>query len=339
MKKLSNILIEDKSLKLYNDIELSMITESLHEPHLISIAKQLRKFADKDDNYNDGSFAGILGRFQISWDKVTSSEVQEFKAGDKNGIKLAKIPMKQWDKGGSPAVFVLIYPKDRSASDDFDYILSWAGLMNLKRNTWDYKANAYIQKPGPWSSLNRQYELVYKLQDRDFVVIDARNLQTNSLQSDRRNAQENMVLMGDEKYYKKLAEENKERYERIIAQNKANKMAVNDQICEHVQKIINDVLQLSIELAKNPVKYADVQYSISSLIQMIHSKRTYYKGQSSGQDGLLIIFNNYLSAFVDTAQGSQYKFVRDNVNKYHAELEKMLAQLDQEISKIEEKMS
>ena len=109
--------------------------------------------------------------------------------------------------------------------------------------------------------------------------------------------------MGDTEYNKKVAKENIKRYKEIISQNKLKKDKNFENIDKLVQKVLNGVMQAVMNVHKDPAKYADVSWKLSLLQEAVYDQRTYNRGNSYGDDGLLKVYNmyneNYIKAHAD----------------------------------------
>lgn len=253
-----------------------VVNEALNEPHLLELAKQLI------DDKKGLNFGKIVQNLHYKWDEITSSNVKEYEAGDKKGLTAARRII-------SSGVMGMVLGK---IDGKYKYVmLPRKDMYNLVtcRHIWDLTTGDLI------SILDGCDEIV--------VVNLGKEERTYDIKSQREIAQKGIVKMGDAEYNKKIAKENINRYKEIIAQNKIKKDKDFEKIDKLVQNVLNGVMQAVMNVHKDPAKYADVSWKLYLLQEAVYSQRTYNRGNSHGEDGLLKVYNmyneNYMHAHED----------------------------------------
>lgn len=222
-------------------------------------------------------------------------------------------------------------------------------------NIIDFKAKQYIsiydRKPGEENidykespkniSVKKEYETMAYLDNAKKVwVLPLSGHEIFDKKAARRNAQDGIVLQGDEEYYKRLAQSNVERYKKMIAKAKAEAASKTDTIAQDVQEIVNDVMDLTKAAAADPIKYADVSYDICSLVEKVYSQRQYdtKRNQGYGSDGLLILFKIYLENHLTIAKNGGHDYNRTSKDNAVKNIKTKIDQIKQQIVKIKEKI-
>ena len=255
-----------------------IVNEALNEPHLLALAKQL---IDDKKGLNFGNIIHVQ-HLHFKWDEVTSSNVKEYEAGDKKSLTAAR---KIISSGMSGMVLGKIAGK-------YKYIM----LPN--KDMYNLVTGRLI-----WNMTTG--DLITTLESCDeIVVVNLDNVErTYDIKSQRKIAQKGIVKMGDAEYNKKVARENINRYKEIISQNKLKKDKDFENIDKLVQNVLNGVMQAVMNVHKDPAKYADVSWKLSLLQEAVYNQRTYNRGNSYGEDGLLKVYNmyneNYIKAHAD----------------------------------------
>lgn len=337
MKTFNEYIFEYQTYLSYLEIDNELITEKLNDPKLLELAKYLKQFSSKN-SYNDKSFSGIFGKYNIEWDKIQESDwnkIENLKEAQKYIGKINSNSSNKYLRG------IILIERNKKISGLFSY-KTYIDFYN-NRVEYDYDNGTYsnVKKPRI-INYDKIIDMKNLLQEGDICYfLDLTPFEKSYIakKSERDRNKKGMILQGDEEFYKKLAKENIERYKKIIAKNKAEQAAKQDKLVEQVKDTINKVMELSIKIFQGGPKYADLQYSISSLIEKINSKQIWNsKGKSTGSDGLLYIFNEYLSASLDVSKNGGYDFQRRNIEIYKNKLNQIIQNIEQKITDIESKL-
>ena len=349
MKSLVEFIAESYLNEMLYDIDIEIFNESLQEPHLIEIAKWLRQFGSKNKNaWANQSFSGVFGQFTIAWDKVTENDFKTYEPGDKEGVTAAVAVHKQGDKFSNNIVLFL------DDNDRIFAILTCYGIkmMNLDRKTQQHPKNDDgTTNWSAWEDVNvapdahfikqLQKETREMCAKHKFMVLNLDNdkLKVNNKIWDRRQAHEGII--SPDMYYK-IAQENRDRYKKIIAKNKAEKLAKNDTLSTEVNEIVTKVLELTQKMMQGGAKYADLDWKVQSLLESCYGKRIYTgdyrygKSGYEGSDGLLYLFAKYVKTNMSAAGDSNWS--TGDASKLIEPVKKKIEYINKQIADIESKM-
>lgn len=289
------------SVEDYNMIEESMVNEALNEPHLLELVDQIKK------NNKDIDLKHLLfNRFEIKWDNIDSSNVREYHKIDKEALTTARNIIA--GRNGEVRGILLL----RNYKGEYTYIISY------KKDSLylGAKANRYVS---PHWADKRSSELMYMVEHADsFVAIiwDGDWAWARSKErQDRRKAREGMILNTPE-YYEDIAKENLARYKKIIAQNRANRLASSNAEFEKIDADVEAIVMKTLKLTqqyRNNVKSGtgntlnsnwDI-YKVEEINNAIYDKQVYIgydskKGRSQyiGSHGLLYLYSEFTRCFM-----------------------------------------
>ena len=334
MRQLTDIIKYNLFESFMRNIDEEIINESLQSSILQQLAKQLKPFGSKNNNnyWNNKSFSGIFGSLNVAWDKITDNDFEKYEAGDKAGIKKARAVLASGDKWINA---VILFPN--ADGKTFDSMICYRGYVNFKEHKWDYEINSYKEQPSRDFETYKQKWIKEDCEQKDFYILEIKDFEVYDIRGQRNSAKLGSFIPGDAYYYKKVAEENVERYKKIIAKRKAERAAKEDNIAQQVQEIVNKVLELSAKAATNPDKFVDIQYRIAYLLENIYStSRWDSKRGQTGTDGLLYLFKNYLSNHLSMAKDGGYGFERSAQDKTKTQIEKCIENINKRIEEIEE---
>lgn len=334
MKSLQEYLNNIYLNEAFNEVDAEIVCEKLSDPKLVKLAKSLRNFGSKNKGkFYNNSFSGIFGRYNIEWDKITESDWDYYKAGDKAGLKEVRRIIsnsKNWFDG------IALLVSGEGEDEEIRYLVSYKTLVDFKNKTWDGKDSE--PKRGTY---DKQYEITGLLEQRDkegnykysLYILDLTNRTqaVNKKRGERSQAQENIVLQGDENYYKKLAAENVERYKKIIAKAKAEKDAADDKTIVNAQEVLNDLMEVSAKIAADPIKYADISFKVYMLITDSYSK-------SANGKNLINLIGEYVYASKEVRAGSSSEYTRRNFKATKETIAKMTERIKKELDDVKAKL-
>ena len=330
MKSLVEYISEAKFNKNIELYDLNIVSESLKDPKLIELAKYLKKFASK--SYYNYSFGGLFSQFGVEWDKITESDWETITDIDKAKKTVRRVIS---NRSNSISSIVLV-----EYDGEIKYLITSYVVFDLKntKRLYDFDKNEYYDKTSPerLSGLKQSY-IVDLIKDNavTYLLDSSKMYAAQDKQSARRIAKYGIVLQGDEKYYKEVAERNIKRYKQIIAQRKAERAAQDDTLSKEVQEVLNKILELNMKIIKEPVKYADCLYSIATLAYYSYGSINKAKSGNS----LLYMYSEYVDANVKNASGkNNYDWIVDAQEKTTKQLREKIKEMKEEIAKIEAKM-
>lgn len=317
----------NRNIELY---DLNIVSESLKDPKLIELAKYLKKFASK--SYYNYSFGGLFSQFGVEWDKITESDWETITDIDKAKKIVRRVIS---NRSNSISSIVLV-----EYDGDIKYLITSDVVFDLKntKNLYDFEKGESYTKTAPerLSGLKQSY-IVDLIKDNavTYLLDSSKMYAAQDKRSARRIAKDGIVLQGDEKYYKEVAERNLKRYKQIIAQRKAERAAQDDTLSKEVQEVLNKILELNMKIIKEPVKYADCLYSIARLSYYSYGSINNAKSGNS----LLYMYSEYVDANVRNASGKNYyDWIVDAQEKTTKQLREKIKEMKEEIAKIEAKM-
>ena len=272
-------------------IKEEMINETLNEPHLLELVDQLKK----NKTYNDYK-RQLFGYHDIKWDELDSSNVKEFNKIDNDALKAARNII-----AGNNG-FILLK----------DYNGQYKSMINNDKSVLYFKKATFSYGLGPvFFNKQTSTDLISMVKNADSMVIvkwddSSGESAVYKLRRDRRDSRDGMVFNTPE-YYERVAEENIERYKKIIAKNRANGINVKEfeQIDSDVELIVQKALEFTRNLRKNS-KDKNVTWDvlhIDSINRDIYDQRQYVgysKGKSNyvGSDGLLYLYTEFTKFYM-----------------------------------------
>lgn len=350
MDNLINYIKEGFIDEMLDKINNEIITESLNAKVLQELAKQLidqvnqeKKEKEKDSYksiYNH-TFKNVFGESHIVWDKISDSDIQEIEpqSWDVKKTKIANEKLiRSVIKGDKNSI---IFSRDPETKQ-FEYvILTWGQVYTLKP-LWGQAAGRRLGSGyGRHFKDLTQREKIDLFQNKIVYVIDKVQFDSTKIKTDRYNNRQGMINF-DKYSLSKIAQDNKDRYKKIISQNKA-KNASNDQLLEETTEIINKITEITVKVAKNPIKYLDIYYDVQSLSKLVYDEKKYVeptrynkKGYYTGLNGLLRLVAKYIEAVKDSKAG--YSWGTQQMDNTVKEIKERIQKAKELIDKIEELM-
>lgn len=255
MQSIKNILF-DKIV-----VESEIITEAFSSKFLQDLAKQIHNNAVKTNNlegeygskwFTFKKFANNYGDI-IEWSKITDDNIQFYDAEDFNSMKNQ---IRKICKGDSDQCIFLYDEEDSTQITKF---ISNFGDVKYVANGKTVRYDMYSYKD---LKTTDKVDLVKR--SGGFVIIDISNAKNRILlKQQRHQARHGMIEMGNVEQYKKIAEENRKRYQDIINKRRAAKL--DPQILADIEDVMKKSLQVAAKMS-DP-KYLDKYYEISSIIR------------------------------------------------------------------------
>ena len=335
MKSIQKYVFDRITEARFKEIDAEIILEKLSDPKLIALAKQLRSFGSKNkDRWNNMSFSGIFGHFNMPWDKVAESDWKYFEPGDPNAKKMVRKIVSK-GKNQISGIALLVEADDKNS---FKYLIAFENVIDFKKkNYWSDKV-----EPGKMHA-DKQYEMLGLLDAKDSsgnykyatYVLDFNDMQNDvwRLKRERSTSKEGRVLQGNEEYYAEVARQNKDRYSKLIAKMKAEKAAKKDTLAQDAQDIINEVTDFAVRVAKDPIKYADCSWEVCKIVAHAYGTDKDVNGAN-----ILKLLANYLDLHMSLATGNSFGFQRREYDEAKKKLGDMINDLRKKIDIVKERI-
>lgn len=296
--------------------------------NLIKIRKDYYLTTEKDLRYF-GKLPSMkdLLRYSVNaqYDKITNDMVQSYKGGDANAIKQIRKIFKEDSPENVIAIGFLngnIYCFANALGTVYVYP---ANITTSRTYTLNYNDKQY-QKLEPFKQADELY----------IITIDSALRQdANNIRNKRFLDKQGMIFQGDAHFYNELAKANRERYKKIIAQNKALFTDDSD-LLEKYENVMQRVVRLSTTIAAQPDKITNSFYSYTTLMHQVYETRHYDRnGKHTGTDGLLTTFLSYTDTKRDVLKDGGYEFQQRELVMYRNNLKKILDDVEKRIDALE----
>ena len=297
-----------KSIIDYINENLQFINESF-ECDVLKRADSSIKKLQKEQNdyykemYGDTTYVRKLQSIKdvFSWipgvelSKVTNDMVSEANPSDKETIKR----IRKIIKGDLDEVCLgFINGNIKCITCDRGITYTWPVKVDVINSNISYDSPQYM-KLEPFEDCDTFYFIEF--------TEEMRNEYYNKRKKRSYNRQ-GMIYQGDASFYAKLARDNRDRYRRIIQQNRAKKLE-DDELIAQYKDIVDKTVKLSADVAANPEKYDSNFYQFTKLMENIHGKNVNYKAHSStGQDGVFVLFTKYVDLKRDVMKDGGYEY-------------------------------
>ena len=231
----------------------------------------------------------------VELSKVTNDMVSEASPSDKETMKRIRKIIKD-DLNEVCLGFI---------NDTIRCIASGGGITY----TWPVKVgviNSNVSYGSP------QYMKLAPFEDCDTVYFievteEMRNEYYNKRKK-RSDDRQGMIYQGDAYFYAKLAKDNRDRYRRIIQQNRAKKLE-DDELITQYKDIVEKTVKLSADVAANPEKYDSNFYQFTTLMENMYGKNVNYKAHSTtDKDGVFVLFTKYVDLKRDVMKDGGYEY-------------------------------
>ena len=316
-------------------ISEEMVNEAFNASIFHEIQKQFADYNKKEDEEHEKrswhsphyvKWKNVFSGFEFAWDKIKDSDVQECSKDNKKDVALAKriICHRQNHLNG----MIILHNDYEQMFDGILLSTGWETYYISFRSTWGWNRNSIR----PTEATN--------LLTKKFYLINLTNFDTGKLRNERWDAKNGSFTPGDVDYYKKIAEENRDRYKQLVAKYRAERDA-NDGISEKVSEYTQKVLAFADKISKEPIRYASLEYRIGGLLDLLRDEKRWNAGGRgvkpyySGTNGLLYLYSQYLEAKLHMSKGSSYQHQRDTYNECKKAILKVCTLIDQKIQALE----
>ena len=346
--------IEDDS----NIIEESLLLEAFKAPQLKLIAKAI-KDAGKDIPRNmQMNFKDI---YNIEWDKIEASQISEYEVDDPKCLTLAR----KYIAGGGPnnsgmmalldkdgeVVGIIKFKrfcrlKDRgnywwhdrldkysnfkelNTTDLIDIIKKCDTVLFIRFNSDNYdfdgawkKSRSRIEARQDALALKRGYERTGKVDPNSpWVLSDA-------------------ITTKQVRYYQDIADQNRERYKKLLTQIKAQRAAMSNTfagIKSRMDAAFKRYTELLVKILANPSKYESWDVSwLNDKFSEVHNSKKY----GVTHTGLFVQISQYMNYMIDISKGNNYgsKDIQANIKHYEDEILKSLDAVERKLTDLESK--
>lgn len=299
-----------------NDDE-EIITEDFSHPYLSKFVGFLK--ANKIEKHGKQSpFERMfIGGMNIAWDKIPADHFDRVELND-NGIKSVRKAV----QAENSLIFIL------NEEDDFTFVFYGKRYINcgVVKN---YNGETYWRSPLTWYDM-KITEMMNDIKRRSdckyAVIIDFSGLSVGKLQFDRREARDGMVLPGDEDYNKKIAQENRERYARLLRELKAKKNTdVDQRLLKEYTSIIERFLKLNMDFIMHPDHYGSAYTGWKG-------KNKYTVSIISGNiKELTSTWDNFIMNRHEIITGHGAKYQQDAYETHIAKISKKISVIDTDL--------
>ena len=320
-------LIGARKIMCSMEDRVEMINEALNEPHLLELETQLKKqklgFNFKDIMFPKSFYKQRQDKFYLNWDEIDSSQVRDYARINDNVIKDIRRILSATGVYG----FVLL----RDTDDEYFAIITSSKQIIFIKQPTKY-SNYELGRWRDWSysqimpMIGNAYSCViiqYEMEDRN-------NHAYKRVQ--RQNSREGMIENTPEQN-KQIAKENRARYEKLIAQIRANRNTNVDKYADKIDDIMMRYLKCLRDYSKPDTKIRN--WEMSSLNELIGDRRHWFKGHSSGDNGLLYYYEEYISN-LKTLQNGETEYVKSRqeaLKTYEESLNYMIQKIDNVLKK------
>ena len=350
-------------------IESESINEAFKAPELTRIADSIKKASDGSKDRGQRITMRDIST-SVPWDKLDSSNITEISTDDDNCYKMVrkltsnKIEnglMAMVDEEGdvyaiasgfySKTISVLqLKPRWGEVKNDTPY--SWYNHQHSKLDKWSRRLELkptelinYVSGKG-WNHPKFD-SLMFVVWGKDETRMNA-NLHTARTASKRdalafqrgHERSNDNITPKYIRYYQSIAEENRERYKKLVTQIKAQKALLTNNFMTlkaRLDSAFNRYTNLLVKVLQNPSKYDS--YDINWLNDKFHAthKRDKY---TTIETGLFRQLEVYMSYIIDASKGStgyNNRDVQQTIQDCEARISRSLDEVEKELTKLESK--
>lgn len=354
MVNLIEYIKEELVQNILESINNEIICEKLNAQILKDLAAQLLNLKNKSKENGDWkinkNFKEIFGSEYngelLEWDKISDSDITTIDAKTWEDEKLAKKNEKLIRNALKDKTKSLIITKNPEINE-FDWVIYplWHDMVALTDNS----AKSYTKKHAGDKTIslygNRKKDIknadkIELCRNKTLYIIDCEDkIKSIKDLKQKRYLDQKGSINFDPESLKRIARDNVERYKKIIAKNGLNRQH-NDKLIDRCKTIIDKVAEISVKVAKDPIRYADNLYDVDILSQYVYGEVKYqstgkYSGYYSGKNGILPTLIKYAKNLKEGKTSTIYpEMYKKDMEANKKALEKSCDEAEQLIQKL-----
>ena len=312
-----------KSKRIVCNTEESMGYDLITESFKIPILNDLDEFLKKNkDLYKYKSFKDLTYNYSwgtLKWDKIDMSyiDVEHCTSSNINKIKQRVRSAIRYDNE-----FVIVRNDDifTAFGKGKEWCFPWI-KMTLSRAQWGWDTSGDIRGMKETDIIDYVFTSSEIGKPTEFYFIPIADyksdIHTSNLRWNREEARRGMEYR-DEKYNRKIAEENNRRYKQKLTELKARKESGQDKkIIDDYAEILTKIMKANTLFINNPEKYSkyDLKFLNDDMVRLSQH------------------FNSYMDSRTDLLKGSAYSYTNDSIAKYKAEIVKRIMNINDRLLK------
>ena len=322
-----------------NVVESEMINETLNEPHLLQLAKQLKEKPVLRGRNIGSNFNVIFGhhtdesrnkpgrntRFEVPLDQLDSTNVKEYNRIDDKTDKAIRAVI---SKAGAMGLILC-----KSADDEYLFAFNHLKQYHLLSLNWGdkYQWHTPVGAREGWFTLDytQIMNMIHNYASSCVIVTWGNEEWKQYLQKriERSNARDGMIENTPEQN-EKIARENRNRYKAMAAKIRAERKDDEFQkLDQEVEDTVNAVLKVCQEARRNPDKWKP--YVITILNQLI------YGNYHSNQNGVLWLYDNFIREYISVKKGE----ASISIYGYGTDLQSRVERLREKIQQVNSYMA
>lgn len=340
--------VEDDS----NIIEESLLLEAFKAPQLKILADAIKKWKPNGEEHIRGNqyrfdFQSILN---IEWDKIESTQISEYEVSDPDTIKLIRKYIS--NKNGLEGIIVPM-----TESGEVIGIVKRKGFIRLlDRNKYTNYPELRRYETFNQYNITDIIDIIKRFADT-VLIIDLSKVDFNiawkkheervkrrndaiAYKREIENERDNNRVTADKvRYYQDIANENRQRYKRLVTQLKAKRAILSNNFINIKAKLDNvfkRYTELLFKVQKEPLKYDtwDIRWLNQKFNYTTQGKHGYVS-----QSGLLPAINIYMSYLLESSHGNSYKNddIQNSLKQLEAELLNKINVVDMKLTELESK--
>lgn len=347
--------IEDDS----NMIEESLLLEAFKAPQLKLIADAIKAASKDTPKAMQMNFKDI---YNIEWDKIEASQITEYEVNDPKCLTLARKYISGGGINGISGMMALL-DKDGAVTGIIKY-KRFCRLKDRSNYWWHNKLDKYSN----FKDLNTT-DLIDIIRQHDTVLfirfnsegfdmeaawqksrsrVDARQgalalkrgyERTGKVDPSAPWISSDAITTKQVRYYQDVADQNRERYQKLITRIKAQRAAMSNTfagIKSRMDAAFKRYTELLAKILANPTKYEsyDVSWLNDKFSEVYNSKKYGVR-----HTGLFVQISQYISYMIDISKGNNYgnKDIQANIKHYENEILKSLDDVERKLKELESK--
>ena len=316
-----------------------IVNEAFKAPQLKLVADAIKRMTPKElSRHNRFKFNNIS---EIAWDKIEASQVSEYDMSDPKSMTAARGLVYK----NATGMYILVNKEGNV------YAFIYNKHLMLLEPTW---RNKTIERWSSGTKMSNQ-DILDSIANADsFMFVDLAGMDyVWKLQSDRREARKgalayqkgeertnnpnkwnDMVTSKNVRYYQEIANDNRERYQKLVTQLKAQRAILTgnfNKIKVRLDSVFSRYTTLLSKIYQNPTKYP--RYELAWLNDKFHtySQRDRYTIREYGLFEGIEMYFNYI---IEASKGGNIS----NRNDISAKIRQLEDNLNIEINSVERKL-